>query len=147
MYKANNKDLLHNPGNHIVINYNGKELIQRIYIYICCCLVAKSCLTLTLFDPMAYAPPGSFWPWDFPSKNIGVDCHFLLQGIFLYSRNRTYIFCIGRWVLYQWATWEIHICIFIIKSLCCIPETNKISQISYTSTRKDTNRGVMKKET
>ena len=21
-------------------------------------------------------------PWDFPGKNIGVDCHFLLQGIF-----------------------------------------------------------------
>ena len=22
-------------------------------------------------------------PWDFPSKNTGVGCHFLLQGIFL----------------------------------------------------------------
>ena len=22
-------------------------------------------------------------PWDFPGKNIGVGCHFLLQGIFL----------------------------------------------------------------
>ena len=22
-------------------------------------------------------------PWDFPGKNTGVDCHFLLQGIFL----------------------------------------------------------------
>ena len=22
-------------------------------------------------------------PWDFPGKNIGVNCHFLLQGIFL----------------------------------------------------------------
>ena len=21
-------------------------------------------------------------PWDFPGKNAGVDCHFLLQGIF-----------------------------------------------------------------
>ena len=21
-------------------------------------------------------------PWDFPGKNTGVDCHFLLQGIF-----------------------------------------------------------------
>ena len=78
MYKTSNKDLLHNPGNYIVINYNGKELIERIYIYICCCLVAKLRLALTLFDPMAYSPPGSFSPWDFPSKNIGVGCHFLL---------------------------------------------------------------------
>ena len=22
-------------------------------------------------------------PWDFPDKNIGVGCHFLLQGMFL----------------------------------------------------------------
>ena len=25
----------------------------------------------------------AFCPWDSPGKNIGVDCHFLLQGIFL----------------------------------------------------------------
>ena len=25
---------------------------------------------------------GSFSPWDFPGKNAGVGCHFLLQGIF-----------------------------------------------------------------
>ena len=24
-----------------------------------------------------------FYPWDFPGKNTGVGCHFLLQGIFL----------------------------------------------------------------
>ena len=26
--------------------------------------------------------PGSFCPWDYPGKNIGVVCNFLLQGIF-----------------------------------------------------------------
>ena len=35
----------------------------------CFCLVAKSCLD-------------SLRLWDFLSKNIGVGCHFLLQGIF-----------------------------------------------------------------
>ena len=30
---------------------------------------------------MDYSPPGSC-PWNFPGKNTGVDCHFLLQGIF-----------------------------------------------------------------
>ena len=29
------------------------------------------------------AAAGSSCPWDFPDKNIGVGCHFLLQGIFL----------------------------------------------------------------
>ena len=37
---------------------------------VCACSVARSCLTLLC-------------PWDFPGKNSGVGCHFLLQGIFL----------------------------------------------------------------
>ena len=31
----------------------------------------------------ALQPAGLLWPWDFASKNTGVGCHFLLQGIFL----------------------------------------------------------------
>ena len=31
---------------------------------------------------MGYCLPGSSCPWDFPGKNIGEGCHFLLQGIF-----------------------------------------------------------------
>ena len=46
-----------------------------IQIMLCYCLVAQSCLTLC--DPMDCSPPGS--PWDFPGKNTGVGCHFLLQ--------------------------------------------------------------------
>ena len=41
----------------------------------CCCTVAKSCLTLC-------GPTRLFCPWDFPGKNTGMGCHFLLQGIF-----------------------------------------------------------------
>ena len=40
--------------------------------------VAQLCPTLC--DPMDSSLPGC--PWDFPSKNTGVGCHFLLQGIF-----------------------------------------------------------------
>ena len=39
-------------------------------------LVAQSCPTLC--SPMGCSPPD----WDSPSKNIGVDCHALLFGIF-----------------------------------------------------------------
>ena len=53
--------------------------------------VAQSCPTLC--DPMDCSLPGSsvhgifqarvlLCPWDFPGKSTGVDCHFLLQGIF-----------------------------------------------------------------
>ena len=33
--------------------------------------------------PHGLQPVRLFCPWDFPGKNTGVDCHFLLQGIFL----------------------------------------------------------------
>ena len=39
-------------------------------------------------------------PWDFPGKSAGVDCHFLLQGIFpTQESNRDLLHC--RWILYQ----------------------------------------------
>ena len=45
------------------------------------CLVVQSCLTLC--NPMDCSLPGSSINGDSPSKNTGVGCHFLLQGIFL----------------------------------------------------------------
>ena len=40
-----------------------------------------------------------FCPWDFPGKDTGVGCHFLLQGIFQ-PRNRTQVSCTtGRFFL------------------------------------------------
>ena len=33
--------------------------------------------------PHGLSPARLLCPWDSPSKNTGVDCHFLLQGIFL----------------------------------------------------------------
>ena len=33
-------------------------------------------------QPHGLYPARLFCPWDFPGKNTGVSCHFLLQGIF-----------------------------------------------------------------
>ena len=38
-------------------------------------------LCLTLYDPIDLAHQNPL-PWDFPGKNTGVGCHFLLQGTF-----------------------------------------------------------------
>ena len=38
-------------------------------------------------------------PWDFPGKNTGVDCHFLLQGIFLMQGSDPGLLHY-RWILY-----------------------------------------------
>ena len=36
-------------------------------------------------------------PWKFPGKNIGVGCHFLLQGIFLTQRSNPHLLCLLHW--------------------------------------------------
>ena len=41
--------------------------------------VIKACPTL---GPHGLEPTRLLCPWNFPSKNTGVGCHFLLQGIF-----------------------------------------------------------------
>ena len=71
--------------------------------------VAKSCLTLLW--PSGLLPTRFLCLWDFPGKDTGVACHFLLQGIFLthrsfWPRNRTHVSCIGRQILYHCATRE-----------------------------------------
>ena len=60
--------------------YRDSPYFSWLYTYICCCLASKMCLTLC--NPMNYSLPG-LCPWDFPGKNTGEGCHFLLQGIFL----------------------------------------------------------------
>ena len=85
------------------------EQIKKIWYtytteYCCCCLVAKSCLTLS--QPHGL-PLASFSPWISPGKNTGVGCHVLLQRIFR-TQGWTHNSCIGRWVLYHWASRETH---------------------------------------
>ena len=47
-------------------------------------------------------------PQVYLGKNTGVGCHFLLQGSSLPRgwTSASYVSCIGRWILYHWATWE-----------------------------------------
>ena len=47
-------------------------------------VIAKSCPTLR---PHGLQPARVPCPWDFPGKNAGVDCHFLLQG---FTTSATY---------------------------------------------------------
>ena len=43
--------------------------------------------------------------WDFPGKNPGMGCHFLLQGIFLTQGLNPHLLHY-KWILYYWATRE-----------------------------------------
>ena len=76
---------------------------------ICWCLVAQSCPTLC--DLIGSSLPGfSVHGIYFPGKNIGVGCHFFLQGIFPTQGPIciSCISCIGSRILYHWATSGFH---------------------------------------
>ena len=45
------------------------------------CMLSRSVMSNSL-GPHGLQPSRLLCPWDFPGKNFGVDCHFLLQGIF-----------------------------------------------------------------
>ena len=50
-----------------------------------------------LFATMDCSPLGSSVHVDFPGKNTGVDCHFLLQGIFWTQGLNPPLLCLLHW--------------------------------------------------
>ena len=71
--------------------------------YVCVCLVTQ--LGPTLCNPMDCSPPGSFVHGDSLSKNIGVGCHALLQGIFP-TQDRSQVSCTADGFFTIWAARE-----------------------------------------
>ena len=83
------------------ITLAGVTLYSRITVCVCVCVCLCLCVCVDRF----------LCPWDFPGKNTGVGCPFLLQGIFQ-PRDQTRISCvsyIGKWILYYCANWESQI--------------------------------------
>ena len=76
-----------------------------VYVSVCVCVWDQSCLTLC--DPHG----------NFPGKNTGVGCHFLLQGIFLTQGSNLSLLCLlhCRWILYRWASGKVH----TVTCCCC----------------------------
>ena len=62
------------------------------------CMLRCSVVSDSL-GPHGLYPTRLLCPWDSPGKNTGVDCHFLLQGIFpTQGSNLCLLYC--RWILY-----------------------------------------------
>ena len=80
------RDSSFSPGSCAGVHGAGPEPCQFGVFYSSHCLVAKSYSTLC--DPMDCSLPG-FAEWDFPEKNTGVRCHFLLQRIFPVQGSNT----------------------------------------------------------
>ena len=52
---------------------------------------------MSLFDPVNCSLPGSSVHGDSPGKNTGIDCHALLQGIFLTQGRNPDLFHLLNW--------------------------------------------------
>ena len=67
----------------------------RVLVLVHVCSVVSDSL-----QPYGLQPVKLLCPWDFPGKNTGEGCHFLLQGIFLtQGLNLSLLHC--RWILYH----------------------------------------------
>ena len=62
------------------------------------CVPAQSFSHVQLFaNPMDCSPPGSSVHGNFPGKNTGVGCHFLLQRIFPTQGSNLSLLCLLHW--------------------------------------------------
>ena len=85
---------------------DGSSVSPRYNTLLCVCVLTESCLTLR--DPRDCSPPGS-------SVHGIVQARMLEWVAISFSRGSSqprdwthisYISCIGRHILYHWATWE-----------------------------------------
>ena len=69
------------------------KALLRAMFFICVSRVEYS-LGSNSLRPHGLGPTRLLCPWDFPGHNTGVDCHFLLQGIFpTQGSNPGFLYC------------------------------------------------------
>ena len=74
--------------------------------YLYCVFVLSH--TMTLCSPVGCSPPVSTVHGIFQARILEWVAISYLRGS-SWSRHWTWVSCIGRWVLYHWATWEAHL--------------------------------------
>ena len=94
--------------NYFAFSFHTKSLKSLCILYSCACVKSlQSCPTLC--DPVDSIPTSLLCPWESPSKNTGVSCHVLLQGIFPTKELN----------LHLWATWEAHFILISSVQISC----------------------------
>ena len=77
----------------MIISMRSMEHNVNVKLLFSCSVLSDS------LRPHGLWPSRLLCPWDSPGKNIGVGCHFLLQGIFLMQGSNLHLLhC--RWILY-----------------------------------------------
>ena len=66
------------PSNHLILCH--PLLLQGKAFFVLCCAMLSCSVMSDSFCPCGLYPTRLLCPWDFPGKNPGVGCHFILQG-------------------------------------------------------------------
>ena len=88
---------------HKVEYYSAKKRNEVLIYTMCVCSITQLCLTL--WDPLDYGLPGSLVHKIFQARILMWVAISSFRGS-SQPRDRTHISCIGRGILYHWATWE-----------------------------------------
>ena len=59
----------------------------------CVCVLSHSVVSYSLW-PHRLQPARLLCPWNFPAKNTGAGCHFLLQGLFPTQGSNSHLLCL-----------------------------------------------------
>ena len=77
------------------------QIFNPLCVCVCVCVVLShvQLFVIPWTIPHQY-PTRLLCPWNFPGKNTGAGCHFLLQGISRLKRSNriSRVSCIGRWI-------------------------------------------------
>ena len=81
--------------------------MSTLYVHVC----SVTSVVSNILQPHGLQPTRLLCPWDFPGKNTGVGCHFLLHGIFPTQGSNPHLLGLlhCRQILYSLATREAHI--------------------------------------
>ena len=71
-------------------NSISQKLLLKINTILQACRLSLSVMSYS-FQPHGLYPTRLLCPWDFPGKNPGVGCHFLLQGNFPIQRLNPFL--------------------------------------------------------
>ena len=72
-------------------------LYFRWAVFVIKCARVLSCFSRVQLFATQWIAANLLCPWDSPGKNTGMDCHALLQGIFLTQGLNPHLLCLLRW--------------------------------------------------
>ena len=88
-----------------------------MYKRVCECVLSCSVVSDSL-RPHGLKPTRFLCSWNFPSKNTGLGCHFLLQGIFLTQELNPLLLCLPHWQADSLPLYHLgRACVCILRSI------------------------------